>query len=245
MQQDGGTDGVEPASPHPSPLQTSLRAQNLPASFLRARGPALLAQAELHVRRVYPRDFRARPQPPPPRRPRPSTPPHIRAAAQRRAHATRGENRVERRRSAVRAGGTLGLRVAARRTARGRSWRSGAGPSVRTPPGMGISWAGSKRAWPGCGKRAGASGPVCFRTDFPGAPVGQTGSPGFSSLALLLFLPLFWLGAVQASCVIQFGFCKTTEAHYNFFSLPYFLLSVLLYPHSSSSLPPFLFYTRD
>lgn len=61
MQQDGGTDGVEPASPHPSPLQTSLRAQNLPASFLRARGPALLAQAELHVRRVYPRDFRVRP----------------------------------------------------------------------------------------------------------------------------------------------------------------------------------------
>lgn len=72
------------------------------------------------------------PQPPPPRRPRPSTPPHIRAAAQRRAHATRGENRVERRRSAVRAGGTLGLRVAARRTARGRSWRAGAGPSVPT-----------------------------------------------------------------------------------------------------------------
>lgn len=74
--------------------------------------------------------------------------------------------------------------------------------------------------------------------------MGKTGSPGFSSLALLLFLPLFWLGAVQASCVIQFGFCETTEAHYNFFSLPYFLLSVLLYPHSSSS-PPFLFYTRD
>lgn len=132
MQQDGGTAGVEPTSPHPSPHQTSLRAQSLPASFLRARGPALLAQAELHVRRVYPRDFRARPQPPPPRRPRPSTPPHIREAAQCRAYATRGENRAERRRSAVRAGRPLGLRVAARRTARGRGWRAGAGPSVRT-----------------------------------------------------------------------------------------------------------------
>lgn len=132
MQQDGGTAGVEPASPHPSPHQTSLRAQSLPASFLQARGPALLAQAELHVRRVYPRDFRARPQPPPPRRPRPSTPPHIRAAAQCRAYATRGENRAKRRRSAVRAGRTLGLRVAARHTARGRGWGAGAGPSVRT-----------------------------------------------------------------------------------------------------------------
>lgn len=234
MQQDGGTAGVEPASPHPSPHQTSLRAQSLPASFLRARGPALLAQAELHVRRVYPRDFRARPQPPPPRRPRPSTPPHIREAAQCRAYATRGENRAERRRSAVRAGRPLGLRVAARRTARGRGWRAGAGPSVRTRwdrhrvGGVEEDRAGVRQARRRLGTRPAFLERLWAKRALP------------VSLALLLFLPLFWLGAVQASRVIQFGFCETTEAHYNFFSLPYFLLSVLLYPHSSSS-PSFSF----
>lgn len=47
----------------PAAQDLHARAHTLPASFLGTRGSALLAQAELHVQRVYPRDFRARPPP--------------------------------------------------------------------------------------------------------------------------------------------------------------------------------------
>lgn len=183
------------------------------------------------MRRVYPRDLRARPQPPPPRRPRPSTPPHIRAAAQRRAYATHERSGGGALSGQAELWASAWLRGVPRGGgAGGQGWGQACAPA----PGMGTAWAGLKRAGPGCGKRAGASGSVCFRTGFPGAPVGKTGSPGFSSVSLLLFLPLFWLGAVQASCVIQFGFCETTEAHYTFFSLPPFSKSSF----TPSPLPP-------
>lgn len=80
MKREKGNEVRDRTRPPVSPAAQDLRARahTLPASFLRTRGSALLEQAELHVRRVYPRDFRARPPASASDRAPPLSPPQIR-----------------------------------------------------------------------------------------------------------------------------------------------------------------------